>query len=133
MERSAGETEQREERDDGEGGDGRRRFPWEEEPEGDDEPGIVKRNLDELGEEAAEDARRLHGGGAVGILGARVPVRMIGAISVFVGVFVLVYLLTWAALGDIGLAVGFILAAIVAVIAVKLFASLSSSSTPGAG
>lgn len=46
----------------------------------------------------------------------------------FVGVFVAVYLLTWAALGDIGLAVGLFLAAIDAVIAVKLFTSLVATS-----
>ncbi len=122
MERSA--DKQDEERAEGEG----RRFPWEEEPDDDGEPGLVKRNLEELGDEAAEDVRTLHGGSSIGFFGTRLPLRLLGAISVFIGVFVGVYLLTWAAPGDIGLAVGLFVAAILAVIAVKLFASLSSAS-----
>jgi hypothetical protein len=111
--------------------DQRKRFPWEEEPEDDGEPGVVARNVEELGEEAEHDLRTLNRGSSFSLFGARIPVRLIGAISVFVGVFVLVYLLTWAALGSIGLAVGLILAAIVAIIAVKLFASLTDTAPAG--
>lgn len=126
-----GQEDQEEHADPGdEDGEGKR-FPWEDADEEDDRPGVVARNLDELGEEAAEDGRALQRGRSIEIFGTSLPLRLIGAISVFVGVFVGVYLLTWAALGDIGLAVGLFLAAIVAVIAVKLFASLAATSAPG--
>jgi len=71
---------------------------------------------------AEAEGRKLMGGRKINFFGGPLPVRSLAAIAVFIAVFVVVWLLLWAVLGSIGLIFGWLIAALVGLVAVKLFA-----------
>ncbi len=77
----------------------------------------------ELRERAEREGERLQQGPGVEMLGGKVPYRVLVAIAIFVVVFLLVWVGLWAALGGLGLGLGWILAALAGLAAVKLAAS----------
>lgn len=78
--------------------------------------------LDDLRAQLERSGERLQRGRRLKLPAAVLPARSLGAMAIFIAVFVVVYLLTWAALGTIGVAVGFFAGAVVGALAVKLFA-----------
>jgi hypothetical protein len=76
---------------------------------------------DRVKAEADESLETLSGGRAIGPEDARLPLRAIAAIAIFVVTFLLVYLVLWALLGGLGLALGWAVALLAAVVAVRLF------------
>ena len=74
----------------------------------------------ELLEAADREARSLHEGRSVSLLGGEIPLRVLAAFAIFIAVFVAVLMVLWAALGGVGLALGWIVAALVGALAVKL-------------
>ena len=79
--------------------------------------------LEEIREQLERSGGRLQEGRMLSIPGdGEVPARSLGALGIFVVVFVAVYLLSWVALGTTGLAIGFFAGLIAGALAVKLFA-----------
>lgn len=85
------------------------------EPDADDGDPLVK-----LRTSAATETSRLQRGQTVSLFGASLPVRVLAALGIFVLVFMLVWIALWGLLGGIGLALGWIPAAVVALLAIKL-------------
>ena len=69
---------------------------------------------------AEEEASRLQGGPQLSFFGGTLPVRGLAAMGVFLTVFMLAWVGLWAALGGLGLALGWIPAALVAIAGVVL-------------
>jgi hypothetical protein len=74
----------------------------------------------ELRAAADREAQTLQEGPGISLFGAEIPYRVLIAIAVFVVVFVAVWAAVWALLGGIGLALGWIFAAVVGALAVRL-------------
>ena len=70
---------------------------------------------------AEAEVERLQGESSISLFGAEVSTRLLAAMAIFVAVFVLVWIGLWALLGGIGLGLGWLLAAAVALLAVRLF------------
>ena len=85
------------------------------EADGDDPNPLAK-----LRASAESETSRLQRGPTVSILGASLPARVLMALGVFVLVFMLVLMALWGLLGGIGLALGWIPAAVVALLAIQL-------------
>ena len=77
----------------------------------------------ELRDVAARDGRRLQEGPALELLGGRLPYRVLISMAIFVVVFMLVWVGLWAVLGGLGLGLGWIVAALAGLLAVKLLAA----------
>jgi Flp pilus assembly protein TadB len=60
-------------------------------------------------------------GRTIGFFGGELPVRAAWAIAVYVAVFMVVWMLLWAVLGGLGLAVGWLVAAAVGLLAVRWY------------
>jgi hypothetical protein len=88
--------------------------PGAKEGEADDEPGAR--------EEAAAAIEPLAEGSTLSLGFAEVPTRSLAAMAIFVGVFMVAWMILWAAAGGIGLGLGWILAAGLGALAVKLYA-----------
>ena len=69
---------------------------------------------------AEEEAARLQGGSQIAFFGGTLPVRGLVAMGLFLVIFMIAWVGLWAALGGLGLALGWIPAALVAVAAVVL-------------
>ena len=80
----------------------------------------------QLRENADREARRLGEGPGITLFGGKIPYRTLLAIAVFVGVFLLVWVPLWAALGGVGLGLGWIPAAAAGAAAVWLLARRSA-------
>ena len=79
--------------------------------------------LEEIREQLERSGERLQEGRMLSIPGdGEVPARSLGALGIFVVVFVAAYLLSWAALGTAGLVIGFFAGLIAGALTVKLFA-----------
>jgi hypothetical protein len=78
---------------------------------------------DELRETAERDGKRLQEGPALEMFGGRLPYRTLASMALFVVVFLLVWVGLWAALGGLGLGLGWIVAALAGLLAVKLLAA----------
>jgi Flp pilus assembly protein TadB len=79
--------------------------------------------VDELRGQIERSGERLQEGRQVNLPGeAALPARSLAAVAIFTVVFVAVYMLCWALMGTIGLAVGVIIALVVGALAVKLYA-----------
>ncbi len=76
--------------------------------------------LAELRAMADAEADSLQRGRTVSLLGASVPLRTLIAIAIFIVVFMLAWTALWALLGTIGLALGWIPAALLGVLAIRL-------------
>jgi Flp pilus assembly protein TadB len=79
--------------------------------------------VDELRGQIERSGERLQEGRQVNLPGeAALPARSLAAVAIFTVVFVAVYMLCWALMGTIGLAVGVVIALVVGALAVKLYA-----------
>jgi Flp pilus assembly protein TadB len=79
--------------------------------------------VDELRGQIERSGERLQEGRQVNLPGeAALPARSLAAVAIFTVVFVAVYMLCWALMGTIGLAVGVIIALVAGALAVKLYA-----------
>ena len=89
--------------------------PRDEEPDDDDSdrPSALQQAAD-------DEAQRLQRGSTVSMLGAEVPTRVLGALGIFLLVFMLVYAALWALGGGLGLALGWIPAAAAGLVAIRL-------------
>jgi hypothetical protein len=86
--------------------------------------------LEEIREQLERSGERLQEGRMLSIPGdGEVPARSLGALGIFVVVFVAAYLLSWAALGTAGLVIGFFAGLIAGALAVKLFADRARAGT----
>lgn len=87
--------------------------------DGDHDPDTLAR-FAQLRASAESETSRLNRGPTVSFFGAAVPARVLVALGVFVLVFTLVLMALWGLLGGIGLALGWIPSAVVALLAIKL-------------
>lgn len=79
--------------------------------------------LDDLREQLERSGSRLQKGRRVSIPGdGDVPARSLMAAAIFIGAFVVVYLLCWAALGGAGLFLGILVGGAAGLFAAKLYA-----------
>jgi hypothetical protein len=100
----------------------------EEEERPDEERGDAEREdeerspgrLDELRSTADAEVERLQRGRTISMLGAEVPVRVLIALGVFLVVFMVVWTGMWALGGGLGLALGWIPAAVIGAFAIRL-------------
>ncbi len=87
---------------------------------GDESDGDDSDLLAKLRASAESETSRLQRGPTVSILGTSLPARVLMAMGVFVLAFTLVYLALWGLLGGLGLALGWIPATVVALLAIQL-------------
>jgi hypothetical protein len=95
--------------------------------EGDDAEDGEGGRLAGLRAAADAEADSLQRGPSVSLLGASVPVRALTALGIFVLVFMLVWVALWGLLGTLGLALGWIPAAGVGVLAIRLVGPASAA------
>ena len=88
----------------------------DEEESRDDEPGRV----DGLQAAAEAETDRLQRGRTVSLLGNQVPARVLIALGIFVVVFMIVWAALWALGGGLALALGWIPAAVVGAFAIRV-------------
>ena len=102
-----------------------------ERPRDDDDATDSRQALGDLGEAAEGEASRVLGCRTISLFGSPLPVRAVVAVALFAVVFVLVWLAAWALLGGIGIALGWIPAAILAWLAVRLAVADTGRSVSG--
>ena len=98
--------------------EGESRVEHAESPERkDSEPG----ELEAASESAQASLANLQEGRRVSMLGAELPGRVLVAMAIFLVAFMIVWMFMWAALGGLGLALGWTVAAAAGAAAVKLY------------
>ena len=92
----------------------------DEEDRRDDSEG-AQGSLDAATERAQGELETLQAGPTFSIGGVELPRRVLLAMGIFLVVFMIAWMLLWAALGGLGLALGWIVAPAVGAAAVKLY------------